>query len=105
MAEFIITDGNVYFKEGNMVNYSHFGPEYISEPTETENQYEIKKFSLAEGQYVHTNELTDWMGNAVTDGYYTLVPEVIPQVYAPTNAQVAQMISDLQADLLIAGVI
>lgn len=33
-------------------------------------------------------------------------PTVIPpQVYEPTNAEVAQMISDLQADLIIAGVI
>lgn len=30
---------------------------------------------------------------------------VEPQPYQPTNAEVAQMISDLQADLIIAGVI
>lgn len=28
-----------------------------------------------------------------------------PELYQPTNAEVAQMISDLQADLIIAGVI
>lgn len=28
-----------------------------------------------------------------------------PEPYQPTNAEVAQMISDLQADLIIAGVI
>lgn len=28
-----------------------------------------------------------------------------PQPYIPTNAEIAQMISDLQADLMIAGVI
>ena len=32
-------------------------------------------------------------------------PEPEPHPYQPTNAEVAQMISDLQADLLIAGVI
>ena len=38
-------------------------------------------------------------------------PEIIPEPepepipYQPTNAEVAQMISDLQADLIIAGVI
>ena len=32
-------------------------------------------------------------------------PEPEPQPYQPTNAEVAQMISDLQADLIIAGVI
>lgn len=30
---------------------------------------------------------------------------VEPEPYQPTNAEVAQMISDLQADLIIAGVI
>jgi hypothetical protein len=33
------------------------------------------------------------------------IPETAPQPYQPTNAEVAQMISDLQADLMIAGVI
>lgn len=28
-----------------------------------------------------------------------------PEIHEPTNAEVAQMISDLQADLVIAGVI
>lgn len=32
-------------------------------------------------------------------------PQLEPQPYQPTNAEVAQMISDLQADLIIAGVI
>ena len=32
-------------------------------------------------------------------------PIVEPQPYIPNNAEIAQMISDLQADLLIAGVI
>lgn len=30
---------------------------------------------------------------------------VIPQPYTPTNIEIAQMISDLQADLVVAGVI
>ena len=34
-----------------------------------------------------------------------IIPEPEPQPYQPTNAEVAQMISDLQADLIIAGVI
>jgi len=40
------------------------------------------------------------------DGTF-ITPEsiVVPQPYSPTNAEIAQMISDLQADLLIAGVI
>lgn len=32
-------------------------------------------------------------------------PKPTPKPYTPTNAEVAQMISDLQADLIIAGVI
>ena len=42
-----------------------------------------------------------------TDGtFITPEPEPVePVPYMPTNAEIAQMISDLQADLLIAGVI
>ena len=36
---------------------------------------------------------------------FTEEPQLKPQPYQPTNAEVAQMISDLQADLIIAGVI
>ena len=36
---------------------------------------------------------------------FTEEPQLEPQPYQPTNAEVAQMISDLQADLIIAGVI
>lgn len=38
--------------------------------------------------------------------FITPEPEPVePVPYMPTNAEIAQMISDLQADLLIAGVI
>ena len=30
---------------------------------------------------------------------------IVPEPYQPTNAEIAQMISDLQADLIIAGVL
>ena len=105
MAEYKVTGGNVYFKNGDMVDFSHWGPVYISEPTDTENRYEVKKFDLQSGAYQHTDELTEWEGNAVTDGYYTFVPETIPEMYSPSTAEIAQMLSDLQADLIIAGVI
>lgn len=40
------------------------------------------------------------------DGTF-ITPEIVvePQPNEPTNAEIAQMISDLQADLIIAGVI
>lgn len=38
------------------------------------------------------------------DGTF-VTPEPEPLPYVPTNAEIAQMISDLQADLIIAGVI
>ena len=38
-------------------------------------------------------------------GYNPFEEKPEPQPYQPTNAEVAQMISDLQADLIIAGVI
>lgn len=78
MVDYKISGGNVYFKEDDMVDYSHWGGLYISEPTETENQYEVKKFDLAAGQYLHSNELTEWQGNAVADGYFTVEPEPAP---------------------------
>lgn len=34
-----------------------------------------------------------------------VISEPEPTVYQPTNTELAQMISDLQADLMIAGVI
>jgi len=37
--------------------------------------------------------------------FITPEPVITPQPYVPTNAEIAQMISDLQADLIIAGVI
>lgn len=47
------------------------------------------------------------LGQKYVDGVWEDVPqpEPEPQPYQPTNAEVAQMISDLQADLIIAGVI
>ena len=36
---------------------------------------------------------------------FTEEPKQEPQPYQPTNAEVAQMISDLQVDLILAGVI
>ena len=38
-------------------------------------------------------------------GYNPFEEKPEPQPYQPSNAEVAQMISDLQADLIIAGVI
>ena len=51
-------------------------------------------------------EVSDYtnLGNKYVDGVWEEVPdEPIPA--QPTNAELAQLVSDLQADLLIAGVI
>lgn len=45
-----------------------------------------------------------YVGKKYVDGVWEDVPTE-PTPHQPTNAEVAQMISDLQADLLIAGVI
>lgn len=37
--------------------------------------------------------------------YYEEIPTISQEPHQPTNAEVAQMISDLQADLIIAGVL
>ena len=39
------------------------------------------------------------------DGTFIDDPTPVPQPHEPTNAEIAQLISDLQADLIIAGVI
>lgn len=87
--DFKIIDGNVYFKEGDMFDYSHFGPEYISEPTEIENRFEVKKFDLQTTVYQHTDELMGWQGHEVVDGYFTVEPEPEP-LPEPTNQELIQ---------------
>lgn len=51
-------------------------------------------------------EVVDYscIGKRYVDGVWEDVPPE-PKPYTPTNIEIAQMISDLQADLLIAGVI
>lgn len=46
----------------------------------------------------------DVLGKRLENGEWVEVPAP-PTPYEPTNTEVAQMISDLQADLMIAGVI
>lgn len=56
-------------------------------------------------------EVSDYLmlGNRYVGGLWEIItppePEPEPVPAQPTNADVAQMISDLQADLIIAGVI
>lgn len=40
-----------------------------------------------------------------TDGTFIDDATILPQLYNPTNAEIAQMVSELKADLIIAGVI
>lgn len=47
----------------------------------------------------------DFLGRTYEAGEWSATKTVPAVEYQPTNAEVAQMISDLQADLLIAGVI
>ena len=42
---------------------------------------------------------------ALFDGVNPFEEKPIPEPYQPSNAEVAQMISDLQADLIVAGVL
>ncbi len=46
-----------------------------------------------------------WVNNVMVGKEEWPIVTIEPQHYQPTNAEVAQMISDLQADLIIAGVI
>lgn len=46
----------------------------------------------------------EYVGKKYVDGVWQDIPEPV-EPNQPSNAEVAQMISDLQADLIIAGVI
>ena len=48
-----------------------------------------------------------WVDGVLKGREVTPIPSDIPivEIYQPTNSEVARMISDLQIDLLIAGVI
>ena len=49
---------------------------------------------------------TSLLGKRYEDGEWVeVLVEPTPEPHQPTNSEVAQMISDLQADLIIAGVI
>ena len=52
-------------------------------------------------------ELTEEELLAQFDGFNPFEEKepIVPEPYQPTNAEIAQMISDLQADLIIAGVL
>jgi len=67
-------------------------------------------FGIRDGDSIVEGEIeseTGELGQIMQpDGTFISDPTPItPQPYIPTNAEIAQMISDLQADLLIAGVI
>lgn len=92
--EFKIEDGDVYFIEGEMQYFTHYGRLFTAVPTATENQYETKKFDTEQQEYIHTNELltfemysTTW---EVQDGYFTAVPPIPePEPTAdPTNTDI-----------------
>lgn len=61
-------------------------------------------------EYVDGHLNPDWKQISVQElvevfGYNPFEEKSEPQPYQPTNAEVAQMISDLQVDLILAGVI
>lgn len=68
-----------------------------------------KIISIREGPSIVEGEIqsdTGELGQIMQpDGTFIDDPTPVPQVHEPTNAEIAQMISDLQADLIIAGVI
>lgn len=66
--------------------------------------------SIREGQSLVEGEIqsdSGELGQIMKDdgSFITPNPIIETQPYIPTNTEIAQMISDLQADLVIAGVI
>ena len=86
--EFKQVKDDVYFKCGEMGNFSYFGKIYSYFKTDSKNQYEIKKFNFDTGEYKHTNEKTEFtiMGEivAVIDGFAVLEPTT-PPIPQPTE--------------------
>lgn len=67
-----------------------------------------KVIGVREGPYIVDGEIqsdTGELGQIMQEDGTFITPDPEPQPYVPTNAEIAQMISDLQADLIIAGVI
>jgi hypothetical protein len=64
--------------------------------------------SVRKGDFIVPGEIQSDIGDVgqimQADGTF-VTPEPEAQPYIPNNAEIAQMISDLQADLVIAGVI
>lgn len=64
--------------------------------------------SVREGTEIVENEIESTLGELgqkrLEDGNFISLP-IEPQPHIPSNTEIAQMISDLQADLIIAGVI
>ena len=56
-----------------------------------------QRFDMDKMQWVE-NDFAEWKDE-------NPFPSIVSEPHQPTNAEVAQMISDLQADLIIAGVI
>ena len=70
-----------------------------------------KLISIRNGKSIVEGEIQSDIGELgqimQPDGTFIDAPvePIEPQPYIPTNAEIAQMINDLQADLIIAGVI
>lgn len=83
----------VMYKTEAMVAAVPYGRVISAFPTGTENQFEIKRFNFETEKYEHTDELTEWEGNAVAGGYFTVMPEPVPE---PTEDDL------IQAEMLLA---
>lgn len=99
--EFMIDGNDIFFKEGGMIAYSHYGRLYTAVPTETEHQFEIKKFNPETQGYMHTNELTTFeiygQQVEVKNGYATAIPpEPVPEPEPEATAE--QLIMQSLAD-------
>lgn len=68
-----------------------------------------KVISIRHGESMIDGEIQSELGEIgqimQTDGSFIDDNTVIPQPYIPSNIKIAQMLSDLKADLIIAGVI
>lgn len=87
---FKIENNDIYYIQEPMIDWIHYGKVFIAEPTEIENQLQIKKFNIEIGLHEHCDELTEFEYNgkiySVENGFFTAEPaEPVVPIYVPTQ--------------------
>ena len=103
---FRIENNDIYYIQEPMIDWIHYGKVFIAEPTEIENQLQIKKFNGELGIHEPSSELTEFEYNgriySVTNGLFTYVPEIVEEtVSEPTQLdRIEAAVNKTQQDII-----